>query len=59
LDDLENNEVKLEDEDKVLLLLNALTKTFENFKDILLFKKEQITPEEVQTLIQTKEINKF
>lgn len=51
--------MKLEDEDKVLLLLNALTKTFENFKDILLFKKEQITPEEVQTLIQTKEINKF
>ena len=49
LDDLEKIEVKLDDEDKDLLLLNALPKTYENFKDAWLFRKEQtITLEEVQ-----------
>lgn len=57
LDDLGNIKVKLEDEDKALVLFNALQKTFENFKDALLFGMEQtITLEEVQTSIRTKEL---
>jgi len=35
LDDLENIEVQLEDEDKAILLLYALPKSFESFKDTM------------------------
>jgi len=40
LNDLENIEVKLEDDDKVLRLFNALPKIYEHFKDALMFGKE-------------------
>ena len=51
IDDLENIGVKLE-EDNVVILLNALPKTFEHFKDALLYGKDQlITLEEVVTSI--------
>ena len=54
LDDLENIEVKHDDEDKALLLLNALPKSFEHFKDALLYRRDQtITLEEVQNSIRT------
>ncbi|WVZ11959.1 hypothetical protein V8G54_016489 [Vigna mungo] len=60
VDDLENIEVKLEDEDKVVILLNALPKTFEHFRDALLYGKDQvITLEEVLTSIRTKEFQKL
>jgi len=36
MDDLENIEVKFDDEDKVLLLLNALIKIFEHFNDFFI-----------------------
>jgi len=38
--DLENIEVHLEDEDKTLLLLCALLRSFESFKDTILYGKE-------------------
>jgi hypothetical protein len=57
LDDLENIEVKLDDEDKALLLLNSLPRTYEHFKDAILYGKEQtITLDEVLTSIRTKEL---
>nr|KYP76711.1 Retrovirus-related Pol polyprotein from transposon TNT 1-94 [Cajanus cajan] len=57
LDDLKNIEVQLEDEDKALLLLNSLLRNFEHFKDAILYGKEQdITLDEVQTSIRTKEL---
>jgi len=60
LDDLENIKVKLEEEDKTLLLLNDVPKTYKQFKNTLLFRKEQtITLEEVQTSIMSKELQKF
>ena len=60
IDDLENIGVKLEDEDKVIILLNALPKTFEHFRDALLYGKDQLnTLEEVVTSIQTKEFQKL
>jgi len=37
LDDLENIEVHLEDEDKAILLLCALLRAFESFKDTMLY----------------------
>ncbi|XP_073224915.1 uncharacterized protein [Cicer arietinum] len=56
LDDLENLEVKLDDEDKALILLRALPMSYEHFKDAIMFGREQtITLEEVHTSIRTKE----
>ncbi|KAL8513749.1 hypothetical protein ACS0TY_013017 [Phlomoides rotata] len=37
LDDLENIDIKMEEEDKTHILLSTLPKSFENFKDIILF----------------------
>jgi len=59
LDDLKNIEVHLEDEDKVILLLCALPRTFESFKDTMFYEKEgNVTLEEVQTALRTKELTK-
>lgn len=47
--------MKLEDDDKALMLLNSLSKSFENFKDTLLFgRKDQLSFEEIQTALKTK-----
>jgi len=61
VDDLKNIEVKLDDEDKALLLHNTFPKTYEHFKDSLLFGNEHIiiTLKEVLTLIWTKKLQKF
>jgi len=37
--DLANIEVNMEDRDKALLLLCSLPKSFENFKDVILYGK--------------------
>jgi len=59
LDDLENIEVQLEDEDKAILLLCTLPKSFESFKDTMLCGKEgTVTLEEVQAALRTKELTK-
>jgi len=59
LDDLENIEVHLEDEDKAILLLCALTTFFESFKGTMLYGKEDIvTLDEVQVALRTKELTK-
>jgi len=57
---IENIKLKVKDEDKTLLLLNLFPETFEHFKDVLSFKKEQtVTLDEIQTSIQTKELQKL
>ena len=59
LDDLENIEVQLEDVDKAILLLCALPRSFESFKDTMLYGKEgTVTLEEVQAALRTKELTK-
>jgi len=59
LDDLENIEVQLEDEDKAILLLCSLPKSFESLKDTMLYGKEgTVTLEEVQAVLRTKELIK-
>jgi len=60
LDDLANIVVNMEDEDKTLLLLCSLPKSFEHFKDTILYGKEGTTTlEEVQSALRTKELTKF
>jgi hypothetical protein len=57
-DDMENIEVHLEDEDKDILLC-ALPRSFESFKDTMLYDKEgTIILEEVQAALKTKELTK-
>jgi len=59
LDDLKNLEVKTRDEDKALILLNGLPRSYEHFKDDKLFGRDQtITLEEVQSSIGTKEMRR-
>lgn len=59
VDDLENIEVTLEDEDKAIILLNALPKSFDHLKDAMLYGREaSITLEEVQSALKAKEIQK-
>ncbi|MCH84872.1 cytochrome P450 [Trifolium medium] len=49
IDDLKNIKVKLDDENKNLILLSSLPRSFELYKDALLYGKEDnITLEEVQ-----------
>ncbi|KAK2410739.1 alpha carbonic anhydrase [Trifolium repens] len=60
IDDLANIDVKLEDEDKALHLLCTLRKSYESFKDTMLYGKEtSVTLEEVQSALRTKEPTKF
>lgn len=48
IDDLENIDVKKEDEDKAIILLNALPSSFDHLKDAMLYGRETtITLEEV------------
>lgn len=55
IDDLENIEVKIDDEEKALLLLISLPKSFEHFKDALINgKKVIITLDKVQTAVKFK-----
>ena len=58
LDDLENIDIEIKDEDKAIILLNALPKSFEQLKDAMLYWMENtITYEQVQVALKTKEIN--
>src|SRR4030065_2125670 len=60
LDDLDNIDVKHADEDMVILLLCALPKSLEHFKDTILYGEESTsTLEEVQSALRTKELTKF
>ncbi|PNX83586.1 cytochrome p450 [Trifolium pratense] len=58
--DSANIDVKLDDEDKPLHLLNFLPNSYKNFKSALLYgKKDAIILEEVQSAIKTKELTKL
>ena len=60
LDDLEKTEVNLEDEDKSLLMLCYLLKSFPNLKERILYEKEGTTTlDEVQATMTTKKLTKL
>ena len=60
VDDLENVDVKLADEDKAIVLLNALPPSYEQLKDALLYGRDKsITFLEVQTALKAKEFQKM
>ena len=56
VDDLENINEQIKDEDKALMLLNSLPKSYEQFKDaILLGRDSKITYEEVYSALKLKD----
>ena len=55
--DLENIVVIIEDEDQALLLLCDLLKTFAHFKETLLYGRDSLTLVEVQSALNSKELN--
>ncbi|CAJ2666798.1 unnamed protein product [Trifolium pratense] len=60
IDYLANLEVNLEDEDKALHLLCTLPKSYESFKDTMLYGRENpVTLEEVQSALRSKELTKL
>ncbi|KAL8542536.1 hypothetical protein ACS0TY_003415 [Phlomoides rotata] len=55
VDDLEDLDVKLEYDGKAFMLLNALPKSLENFKnDVLFGRKDQISYDDVLAAVKTK-----
>ncbi|KAL8488044.1 hypothetical protein ACS0TY_024354 [Phlomoides rotata] len=55
VDDLEDLDVKLEDDDKALMLLNALPRSLENFKDAVLFgRQDEVSYDNVLAALKTK-----
>ena len=56
--DLENIGFKVEDEDQALLLIKSLNHSYDSFKDTLLYGRESISLEEVQSALMSKELNK-
>ena len=55
--DLENIDVKINDEDQTLLLMCALPRTHAHFKETLLYGRESLTFEEVQSALYSKDLN--
>ncbi|KAL8462692.1 hypothetical protein ACS0TY_033639 [Phlomoides rotata] len=55
VDDLEDLDVKLEDDDKALMLLNGLPRSLENFKNAVLFgRQDEVSYDHVLAAVKTK-----
>ena len=56
--DLENIEIKV-DEDQAIIVLNSLpSDKYEHFVDTMMYGKESVTLEEVQSALMSKELKK-
>lgn len=56
--DLEDINVKLEDEDKAIILLSSLPPSYEHFIDTLLYVRQSITMADVKDSLGSKEVRK-
>ena len=52
--DLESLDIKVEDEDKALILLNSLPKSLKHFKETLKYGRDAITFDDVQNALNAK-----
>ena len=59
IDNLENIDVKIDDEVKTILLLNALPKVYDQMRDAILFGREgTVTLQQVQSALRSKELQR-
>ncbi|KAH9762600.1 Integrase catalytic domain-containing protein [Citrus sinensis] len=56
--DLEDINVKLEDEDKAIILLSSLPPSYEHFVDRLLYGRQSITKADVKDYLSSKEVTR-
>nr|GEW70368.1 ribonuclease H-like domain-containing protein [Tanacetum cinerariifolium] len=56
--DLENIDIKIEDEDQALMLLMSLPSSYENFVETLLYGRESLTMEDVLATLISRELKK-
>lgn len=56
--DLENIDIKIEDEDQALLLLRSLSSEFDTISDTLIYGRETLTLEKVQATLFYEELKK-
>lgn len=56
--DLENIEVKVDNEDQMLLLICSLSSSCDSLVDTLIYGRESLTLEEVQVALMSKELSK-
>ncbi|KAL5132622.1 Retrovirus-related Pol polyprotein from transposon TNT 1-94 [Glycine soja] len=55
---LKNIDVAVDDEDQVVLLLNSLSRAYENFVDTIIFGRNSLSMEEVKTTLQSWELKR-
>lgn len=59
VDDLENIEVTLDNDDKALMLLNSISRSYKHFKDAMIYGREQtMFHEEVVSAVKANELQK-
>ena len=56
--DLENIEIQIKDKDQALLLLRSLPSSYEVLCDKLVYSRDSLTLEEVQTALMSKDLKK-
>lgn len=56
--DLENIDIKIDDENQALLLINSLPNSYENLCDTLVYGRDSLSLEEVQSALISKELKK-
>ena len=55
-DTLETIDAALDDEDKALLLISSLPKSYGNFIDALMYGRQTLSLDEVKSTLNTKEL---
>ncbi|RVX00023.1 Retrovirus-related Pol polyprotein from transposon TNT 1-94 [Vitis vinifera] len=56
--DLENIDITISDEDKAILLLTSLDASYTNMKDAIMYGRDSLTFDEVQSILHARELQK-
>lgn len=56
--DLENIDITISDEDKAILLLTSLDASYTNMKDAIMYGRDSLTFDEVQSILHARELHK-